>query len=65
MSATEIIEQIKTLPKDERQRVFAYVHRAGDTSATPGVRFADDEEARQAGEAVVTQYPEVFRRLAE
>jgi hypothetical protein len=65
MSAAEIIEQIKALPREEQRRVFDYVKAVqGGVGAAP-VRFASDEQARQAGDAVVAQYPEVFRRLAE
>ena len=65
MSAREIIEQIKTLPKEEQNEVFAFVRHAGSGGAPAGVRFAENDEARKAGDAVVAQYSEVFQRLAE
>ncbi len=65
MSAAEIIEQIKALPRDEQRRVYDFVKGAQEGAATAPIRFATDEQARQAGDAVVAQYPEVFRRLAE
>ena len=65
MSASEIIEQIKTLPKEEQDEVFAFVRNGGGSLASPSVRFARDEAARKAGDAVVAQYSEVFQRLAE
>ena len=65
MSASEIIEQIKTLPKDEQNQVFAFVNNSVGGAAAAKVRFAQDDEAREAGDAVVAQYAEVFQRLAE
>ena len=65
MSASEIIEQIEALPEDEQKEVFAFVRSRGISSTTPRVRLAKNEEAREAGEAVVAQYSEVFQRLAE
>jgi hypothetical protein len=66
MSAAEIIEQIKALPPDEQREVSRFVRNLTepDTSA-PGIRYATDEEARAAGDAVVAEFPETFRRLAE
>ena len=65
MSAAEIIEQIKTLPREEQRRVFDFVMKADVTAGETRVRFATDAQARVASTAVIQQYPEVFRRLAE
>jgi hypothetical protein len=65
MSAAEIIEQIKALPHEEQRRVFDFVKAAQANPAAAGMRFASDEQAAEAGDAVVAEYPEVFRRLAE
>jgi len=65
MSAAEIIEQIKALPREEQRRVFDFVKDAQTNPAAAGMRFASDEQASEAGDAVVAEYPEVFRRLAE
>ena len=65
MSAAEIIEQIKALPREEQRRVFDFFKEAQQNSTSPPIRFATDEQARAASDAVVAEYPEVFRRLAE
>ena len=65
MSAAEIIEQIKALPREEQRRVFDFVKEVQQGSTSNPIRFARDEEARAASDVVVGQYPEVFRRLAE
>jgi hypothetical protein len=64
MSAAEIIEQIKALPREEQRQVFDFLEAQRSTLSAP-VRFANDEQARAASDAVVAQFPEVFRRLAE
>ena len=65
MSAAEIIEQIKALPREEQRRVFNFVKETQEAAVSPAIRFASDDQAAAAGDAVVGQYPEVFRRLAE
>jgi len=57
VTATEIIEQIKQLPPQEKGRVAEFVR-------AEAVRFAKDEEARRASEAVFAEHPELFRQLA-
>lgn len=63
MSAAEVIEQIKALPRDEQQRVSEFVRR--EIESAQAIRYATDEQARAAGDAVVAEFPETFRRLAE
>lgn len=66
MSAAEIIEQIKALPLEEQREVSRFVRSLPTSEATvPAIRYATDEQARAAGDAVVAEYPETFRRLAE
>lgn len=71
MSAVEIIEQIKALPREERAVVMDFVRnyqgadcRRSDQQST-GIRYASDEQAHLAGESVVAEFPETFRRVAE
>jgi hypothetical protein len=59
MSAAEIIEQIKALPSEEKERVFAYLR------ATAGNKDGVDESARAAGEWVVKNYGELLQKLAQ
>jgi hypothetical protein len=66
MSAAEIIEQIKALPPEEQREVSRFVRNLPLEGAfAPAFRYATDEQARAAGDAVVAEYPETFRRLAE
>lgn len=58
MSANEVIEQIKQLPRVEQQKVVAYVHeleKAGDVS----------EEFKRLADEVFTTNAELFRKLAQ
>jgi len=62
MSAAEVIEQIKALPLEEKERVFAFVHEVeGARAATP----AGEKSAREAGEWVIKNYGELLRKLAQ
>ena len=70
MSAAEIIEQIKALSPEERSEVSRFLRdlAASDVSSPAEnsvIRYATDEQARTAGDAVVAEFPETFRRLAE
>ena len=70
MPAAVIIEQIKAL-SPEKQRVVSRFLRefmasdAPSAAEQPVIRYATDEQARLAGDAVVAEYPETFRHLAE
>ncbi|HTB62284.1 MAG TPA: hypothetical protein VK737_01740 [Opitutales bacterium] len=58
MTAVEIIEQIKQLPPQEKGKVAEFVR-------VDAVRYAKDEDARRAAEAVFAEHPELFRQLAQ
>ena len=65
VSAAEIIEQIKALPPDEKAAVVDFVNKL-EAGAPPAktVRYATPEQAKAAGDKVVQQHEEVFRKLA-
>ncbi len=70
MSAADVIEQIKALPPKEKSRVVEFVRQCaaelgGEASAERTVRFATPDQAKAAGDKVVEQYPETFRRLSQ
>lgn len=68
MSATEIIEQIKALPREERALLVQLVAAMEREQAAPVARqvcYASDEAAKAAGDAVIEKHAEVFRKLAE
>lgn len=66
MSATEVIEQIKQLPREEQQKVVAFIHAAEDTGKLqkPSAAAVSDEFKRLADEAFTTN-AELFRKLAQ
>lgn len=56
MSATEVIEEIKQLPREEQRKVAAYIRalEAGEVS----------EEFKRVADEVFTTNDELFRKLA-
>ena len=67
MSASEIIEQIKALPREEWQRVAEFVHTVERNEAAnePSVRYADDAEFDAVVDRVLDKHAELFKKLAE
>ena len=63
MSATEIIEQIKKLPRQEQQKVLEYVHTV-ENGGHPGETGVSSDFKRVADE-VFTTNAELFRKLAQ
>lgn len=63
MSAAEVIDQIKALPPAEKAAVVEFV-RALDQNPRQ-IKFASDEQAKEAGDRAVKQYEKVFRKLAQ
>lgn len=67
MSALEIIEQIKSLPPDEKAAVVKFVHDLEGEIPSPArtIYYASPDQAKTAGDRVTKQYEEVFRKLAK
>ena len=68
MSVAEIIEQIKALPlEDQREvaRLVGELTERSDISPNRTVRYATNEQARAAGDRVLEEHVELFRKLAE
>jgi len=65
MSATEIIEQIKKLPREEQRKVVAFIRDAesAGTLEKPGARITD--EFKRAADEAFTTNAELFRKLAQ
>ena len=58
MSASEVIEEFKQLPREEQRKVAAYIHQvesSGDVS----------EEFKRIADEVFTTNDELFRKLAQ
>ena len=66
MSALEIIEKIKALPKDEQRRVFEFVQGATSSEEEAGaIRYVDMSKFRSAQARVFENHEELLRRLAQ
>ena len=64
MSATEVIEQIKSLPPDEQAKVAEFLrNHAASRAKTPECNVA--EEFKKAADQVFTKNAELFRKLAQ
>ena len=58
MSATEVIEEIKQLPREEQRKVAAYIH---ELEATGEV----SNEFKRIADEVFKTNDELFRKLAQ
>lgn len=68
MSATEIIEQIKKLPRAEQEKVLAFVRNLVETGALHDegtVRFMDAAKAKKVSSEIFSEHAELFRKLAK
>lgn len=65
MSATEVIEQIKQLPREEQQKVVAFIH-AVESTGKPDTSVAGvSDEFKSLADEVFTTNAELFRKLAQ
>ena len=58
MSANEVIEQIRQLPREEQRKVVAYIHQL-ETSGEVS------EEFKRIADEVFTTNAELFKKLAQ
>ena len=65
MSATEVIEQIKQLPREEQQKVVAFIHAAEDTGKLQKPSAGVSDEFKRLADEVFTTNAELFRKLAQ
>ena len=67
MSAIEVIEQIKQLPREEQRKVTAFVREMADAPEEPKAqaRYAGDADFDQAADKVLHEHADLFRRLAQ
>lgn len=61
MDAAQIIHEIQRLPTEEMGKVVEFVLQNNANN----VRFAEDEKALEAADAVFGEHPELFRKLAQ
>jgi len=65
MSAIEVIEQIKLLPREEQERVASFVHALEQRNA-PGKPAAKvSEEFKRVADEIFTTNAELFQKLAQ
>jgi hypothetical protein len=62
VSATEVIEQIRVLPPHEKAQVIDFI--AELQKIQPAVRYATDEQFKQAADEVFKKHSELLRSLA-
>jgi hypothetical protein len=65
MSATEVIEPIKNLPREEQQKVVAFIHAAEDAGALERPSPKVSEEFKRAADEMFNTNAELFRKLAQ
>lgn len=65
MSATEVIEQIKKLPREEQQKVAEFIHAAENAGALKKVGPKVSEEFKRSADEMFTTNAELFRKLAQ
>jgi len=65
MSATEVIEQIKQLPREEQQKVAAFIHAVEDAGKSNASDKGVSEEFKRLADEVFTTNAELFRKLAQ
>jgi hypothetical protein len=67
MSAIEVIEQIKLLPRNEQEQVLAFVKGLQEADALhdePTVRYMDARKAKAVSAEIFLEHAELFRKLA-
>ena len=68
MSATEIIAEIKKLPREEQQKIAAYINAIApqrESEPVSEARYATDGEFNEAVERVLNERAELLRKLAQ
>jgi hypothetical protein len=67
MSATEIIQQLETLPQHEQQQVLTYLqqHLIGDQPPAIGTAAGVSDHFKKTADEVFTKNAELFRKLAQ
>ncbi len=67
MSAIEVIEKIKLLPREEQEQVFAFIKSLPTEDSLhdgPGVRYMDAGKAKAVSAEIFSEHAGLFRKLA-
>jgi len=62
MTASEIIQEIKAMSAQERERVMAFLLQYEKDQTT--VHYADDQAANEASDRVLKKHAKLMRKLA-
>lgn len=67
MSAADVIEEIKKLPREEQERVRQFLLKAQAEAGGDGAQaeHASDGDFEKAADKVFTEHDSLFRRLAQ
>jgi len=65
MSAVEVIEQIKLLPRKEQEKVVSFVHTLEQQGNAGEPDRGVSEEFKRVADEVFTTNAELFRKLAQ
>ena len=65
MSAIEVIEQIKKLPREEQRKVVNFIHAAEDAGTIEKPSGKVSEEFKRSADEMFTTNAELFRKLAQ
>ena len=67
MSATQVINEIKNLPRNEQEAVIAFVETLQSEISTEHkqTRYMDPAKAKTISEKIFTDHAELFRKLAQ
>ena len=65
MSATEVIEQIKKLPRDEQQKIAAFVLATEAAGTLGNANSTVSGEFKRVADEVFTINVELFQKLAK
>jgi hypothetical protein len=61
MTATEVINEIKIMPVEEREQVAAFLRQC---EPRPSVRYADDQTVEDASRSIMDRHAGLMRKLA-
>lgn len=67
MSAIQVIDEIKSLPRNEQEVIIAFVEklRSEISSEPKKARYMDPAKAKAISEKIFTDHSELFRKLAQ
>jgi mRNA-degrading endonuclease RelE of RelBE toxin-antitoxin system len=68
MNAAELIEQIKKLPREEQEKVLAFLKSVAETGTLHDettVHYMDAQKAKNVSSEIFSERAELFRKLAK